>query len=139
MGHWKRVIKISGDTDCYYCINDMTRHDLPATCLVVLVTVPDHLSAIMLHVYIDTVLVSCYNSCSDLLLIAHVYFVTLPGTCYLVCSGILCMFCIAYIFYCCRHMPIRMVTSITSPLHVHVYHVTTRQSYLLYYNNWIRL
>jgi len=23
MRHWKRLIKISGDTDCYYCINNM--------------------------------------------------------------------------------------------------------------------
>jgi len=24
MGHWKRLIKISGGTDGYYCINNMT-------------------------------------------------------------------------------------------------------------------
>ena len=89
-------------------------HDFDMTYLIH-VTVPDHLSVIMLHVYIDAVLVSCYNSCSDLLLLAHVYFVTLPDTCYPVCSDILCMFCIAYI----------LLLQTYAHLHVHLYHVTT--------------
>jgi len=84
---------------------------LPDPCLVVLVTVPDHLSVIMLHVY----------------------FVTLPGPCYTFCGGILLMylhyiysvFCISCRHHYCYaqhrivvvlHMPTCMFTSITSPL-----------------------
>ena len=93
-------------------------HDLPDTCIlivVVLVPIPDHLSAIMLPVL----------------------FVTLPGTCYTFCGGILfiyiCILCIAYILFSVYladitivyaphrmmvilHMPICMFISITSPL-----------------------
>jgi len=90
-------------------------------CLVVLVTVPNHLSVIMLHVY----------------------FVTLPGTCYTFCGGILLMFmytlhCI-YSVFCihCRHQ-YELCTTLYygyiayAHLHVHFYHVTTKQPYLLY-------
>ena len=115
MGHWKRLIKIPGGTDCYYCINDMT-------CLIhvsYLVTVPDQLSAIMLHVY----------------------FVTLPGTCYTFCGGILLMYmytlhCI-YSVFCipCRHHYCICTTPYYgyiayAHLHVHFYHVTTIQHYI---------
>ena len=63
--------------------------------------------------------------------------VTLYVVAYYACSAL-------HIFYCCRHMPICMFTSITSSLpcsclsrhhyYVYVYHVTTIQSYLLCYN-----
>ena len=112
MGHWKRLIKIPGGTNCYYWINDMT-------CLIhvcYLVTVPDNLSAITLHGY----------------------FVTLPGACYTFCGGILRMFCIANILFfvylmdiitvyaqhrirVILHMHICMFTSITSPLYNLIY------------------
>ena len=129
MGHWKRLIKIPGGTDCYYCITFMTYLIHVYYCLVVLVTVPDHLFAIMLHEYV----------------------VPLPGTCYTFCGGILCILCIASIMFyvyladiitvyaqhsigvilhmltcifillmpTCMfilHMPTCMVTAITSPL-----------------------
>ena len=83
MGHWKRLIIIPGGTDSYYWLKNMTCLIHVYYCLVVLVTVPDHLSAIMLHVY----------------------FVTLPGTCYTFCGGILlmcmytCILCITYILF----------------------------------------
>jgi len=111
MRHWKRLIKIPGGTDCYCCINNMSCLIHVYYCFVVLVTVPDHLSAIMLHVY----------------------FVTLPGTCYTFCGGILlmymyilpCIFCFLYtlqtsflyIHNTVLHMPICMFTSIPSPLY----------------------
>ena len=47
MGHWKRLIKIPGGTDCDFLINNMTCLIHVCYCLDVLVTVPDHLSAIM--------------------------------------------------------------------------------------------
>ena len=111
MGHWKRLIIISGGTDYYYCIKNMTCLIHVYYCLAVLVTVPDSLSGIMFHVYV----------------------VTLSGTCYIFCGGILRMFCIAYILFdvyltdiiivyaqyrimVILHMPICMFTSITSPL-----------------------
>ena len=50
MGHWKRLIKIPGGTDCYYCIKNMTCLIHIYYCIVVLVTVPEHLSVIMLPV-----------------------------------------------------------------------------------------
>ena len=67
MGHWKILIKISGGTDCDYCINNMTYLIHVYSCLVVLVTVPDHLSSIMLHVYFVTLPDTCYTSCGDTL------------------------------------------------------------------------
>ena len=59
MGHWKRLIEIAGGTDCYYWINNMTclwinNMTCPIYvfyCLVVLVTVPDHLAAISILCY----------------------------------------------------------------------------------------
>ena len=112
MGHWKRLIKIPGGTDCYYCIKIMTYLIHVSSCLVVLVIVSNNLSAIMLHVY----------------------FVTLLGTCYTFCGGILLMYmyplhCI-YSVFCipCRHH----FDLCTTPyygyiahahLHVHFYHV----------------
>ena len=126
MGHWKRLIKIVGGTDCYYCINNMT-------CL-----------------YCCT----CY--CSWAFSRYHVtcIFVTLPGTCYSFCGGILYMFCIVAILLSiylidinsvyaqhsivvilhmltCMfilHMPTCMFTSITSSLDNSIYYI-----------NWIRL
>jgi len=91
------------------------------SCLVVLVTVPDHLSSIMLHVY----------------------FVTLPGTCYTFCGGILLMYmytlhCISSIFCIpCRHHYCIYTTLFYgyiayAHLHVHFYHVTTIQHSILY-------
>ena len=108
MGHWKRVIVIPGGTDCYYCINNMTCLIHVNYCFVVLATVPDHLSSIMLLVY----------------------GVTIPGTCYIFCGGILLMYMLHCIYSVscipCRyawhrimgilHMHICMFTFITSPL-----------------------
>ena len=67
MGHWKRLIKISGGTDCYYCINNMTCLIHVYYCVVVLVTVPDMLSTIMLPVDFATLPDTCYTSCGDTL------------------------------------------------------------------------
>ena len=114
MGHWKRLIKIPGGTDCYYCINNMTCLIPVYYCIVVLVTVPDHLSAT--H--------------------AHVYFVPLSGSYYTFCCGTLLMY--IYVLYCiysvfcipCRHHYCLCTTPYYgyiayAHLHVHFYHVTT--------------
>jgi len=93
MGHWKRLIKIPGDTDCYYCINNMTCLIHVYYCLVVLVTVRDKLSAILLPVY----------------------FVTLPGTCYTFCGGILLM----YMYTSALHIFCFLYTLQTSLLYMH--------------------
>ena len=75
MGHWKRLIRIPGGTDCYYCLNDMT-------CLIhvcYLVTGPENWSAIMLHVYLllclvhVTLSVVAYYACSTLHLFCFLY------------------------------------------------------------------
>ena len=117
MGHWKRLIKIPGDTDCYYYINIMTYliHD---SCLVVLVTVPDQLSAIMLHVYFVTLLhvtlsVVAYYSYTCILCIAYLLF-----SVYL--ADIITVYAQHRIMVILP-MPICMFTSITSPLYNIIY------------------
>ena len=67
MGHWKRLIKIPGGTDCYYCINNMTCLIHVYFCVVVLVTFPDMFSTIMLPVDFATLPNACYTSCGDTL------------------------------------------------------------------------
>ena len=136
MRHWKRLIKIPGGSDCYYCVKNMTYLLHVYYCLVVLVTVPDHLFAIMLHVYV----------------------VPLPATCYAFCGGILLMYmytlhCL-YSVFCipCRHHYCLCTTPYDgyiayAHLHVHYYHVTTSMfisitsplNNSIYYINWIRL
>ena len=136
MRRWKRLIKIPGGTDCYYWRNNVTCLIHVFYCLLVLVIVPDHLAAIMLHVY----------------------FVTLPGTCYPFCGGVLLMY--MYTLYCiysvfcisCRHHYRQYTTPyygyiVYAHLHVHCYHVTIRMFISItspldnniYYVNWIRL
>ena len=136
MGHWKRMIKIPSGSDCYYCLNNMTCLIHVYYCVGVLVTVPDHLSAIM----------------------SHVYFVTLPGTCYTFCSGILLLYMYAlHCIYSVFCIPYRHHYWLcTTPyygyiayahLHVHVYHITTSMfisitsplDNSIYYIHWIRL
>ena len=52
MGHWKRLIKISGGTDCYYCINHMTCLIHVYYYLFILVTLTAILFTTMSHVYL---------------------------------------------------------------------------------------
>ena len=51
MWHWKRLIKILGATDCYYCINNMTYSIHVYYYSFILVTFPAILFTIMSHVY----------------------------------------------------------------------------------------
>ena len=67
MGHWKRLIKISGGTDCYYCINNMTCLIHVSYCVVVIVTIPVILSIIVLPIDFATLSDACYTSCDDTL------------------------------------------------------------------------
>ena len=113
MGHWKRLIKIPGGTDCYYCINDLT-------CLIhvcYLVPGPDNFSAILLHVYL-------------LLYLVHV---TLSMVAYYARSA-LHLFCFLYtlqtsLLY--MHNTVGWLYCIC-PSACSFYHVTTRQHYWLY-------
>ena len=111
MGHWKRLIKIPGDTDCYYCINDMT-------CLIhvcYLVTVPDHLSAIMLHVYcVYTALHIFYFLCLHILLM---YKYTL--------HYIYSVFCIPCRHHYCLCTTLYYGYIAYAHLQVHFHHITT--------------
>ena len=124
MGHWKRLIKISGGTDCYYCIHNMTCLIHVYYCLDVIVTVPDHLSAIMLHVYLllclvhVTLSVVAYYACSAL----HLFCIPCRHH-YCICTTQYC----GYIAYAHLHVHIAY-----AHLHVRFHHVTTRQYYLLY-------
>ena len=114
MGHWKRLTKIPGGTDCDYCINNMTCLIHVYYCLDALVTVHDHLSAIMLHVHVVTFPISYYTFCDGIL---FMYMYTLH------CKySAFCVLCILHVVYAHHssmsilHMPICMLTSITSPL-----------------------
>ena len=52
MGYWRRLIKIPGSTDCYYCIIHMICSTYVYYCPFLFVTIPDMLSTIMSHVYL---------------------------------------------------------------------------------------
>ena len=67
MGYWKRLIKILGVIDCYYCINDIACLIHINYCSVVLVTTPDILFTIMSPVYLVMLSNTCYVSCGDIL------------------------------------------------------------------------
>ena len=121
MGHWKRLIKISGGTDCYYCINNMTCPIHVSYWLVALVTSPDHLSLIMLPVY----------------LVPFLIHVTLSVVAHYSCTSIFCIaYTLLYVYLAniitVYAQPGSMVLLYAAHLHVHFYHITTRQHYLLY-------
>jgi len=129
MGHWKRLIKIPGGTDCYYCIIIMTCLIHVYYCLVVLVTVPDHLSAIMLYVYC----VTCYmlhflwwhtthvHVYSALHIFRFLY--TLQTSVLYTHNTVLWLYCIC---------PSACSLPSRHHWHVHFCHVITRQHYWLY-------
>ena len=99
MGHWKRLFKISGGTDCYYCINKMTCLLHVYYCLVVLVTIPDNLSTTMFLMW-------------------SVYFIPLPDTYYTFCGSILLMYTytlhftyfLFHIYSSCTHYSYTLMT-----------------------------
>ena len=145
MGHWKRLIKKPGGTDCYYCINIMTCLIHVFYCLVVHVPVPDHFAVIMLPVYVVTLPVSCYTFCGGILLMymynLHCIYSVSCIPCrhhYCICTTQYC----GYIAYAHLHIHIAY-----AHLHVHFYHVTTSMfisitsplDNLIYDINWIRL
>ena len=67
MGHWKRLIKIPGGTDCYYCLNHLTCSTHGYYSPFLFVTLPDMLSTLMSHVYLVALLDICYTPCGDTL------------------------------------------------------------------------
>ena len=94
-----------GGTDCYYCINHMTCLIHVYYCLVVLVTTPDHLFAIMLHVYVVPLSGTCYTFCGGILL------TTLPDACYTSCGDILFMY--TYTLHCMPLVPVYTIDIIS--------------------------
>ena len=122
MGHWKRMIKISGGTDCYYCINDMT-------CLIhvcYLVTVPDNLSDIILPVYLLLYLVHVTLSMSRNSALHISSSICIP--CSLCSTPYYSYIAYAHMHVHCYHITTNMFISITSPL-----------DNSIYFLNWIRL
>ena len=67
MGHWKRLIKIPGGTNCYYCINHLRCSTHGYYCPFLFVTLPDMLSILMSPVYLIALLDICYTPCDDTL------------------------------------------------------------------------
>ena len=116
MGHWKRVIKIAGGTDCYYCINDMTC--LVHICYLVIVhaTLSDILLLVYLLLYLAHVILSvvAYDSCTCLLCIAYMLFSVYLAD----IITVLTQHCIMVIW----HMPMCCI-SITSPLDNNNYYI----------------
>ena len=84
MGHWKRLIKISSGTDCYYCINNMTwfmdvYYYFVYTCYTFWYLIYHHVTCIMST---DTYILLCGYTCyifPNVLSIAmsHIYFALL--------------------------------------------------------------
>ena len=130
MGHWKRLIKIPGGTDCYYCINNMTCLIHVSYCLVVHVPVPDHFVVIMLPVYVVTLPVTCYTFCGGILL---TYMYNLPCIYSVSCISCRHHYCICTTQYCgyitYAHLHVHIAYA---HLHVHFYHATPRSHYLWY-------
>ena len=103
MEHWKKLIKISSDTDCYYCINNMTYSIHVYHRSIILVTIPDILFIIMSHVYLVTLSDTCYTSCGDILFMCAY---DVHSTYYVSC--ILCRhcYCITVVWLCRVHKSI---------------------------------
>ena len=76
MGYWKKLIKIPGGTDCYYCISYLTCSIHVYYCLLILVTLPDILPTTMSHVYcarhVETLFMYMYTLHS-MYSLSHVY------------------------------------------------------------------
>jgi len=125
-GHWRRLIKIPGGADCYYCINHMTCRHMHIIVLLYLllflIFYPQscHLYT-LLHFLIFTLHVVIHYSWTHILCIAYILF-------YVYLADIITV-------YAQRSS---MVILHTAHLHVHFYHVTTIQ-YCLLYKNWILL
>ena len=108
MGHWKRLIKISGDTNCYYCINNITYSIHVYYCPFILVTLSTILFA-SCHMYNLHFLYSHY-SCT-LILCIHIFFVVFSiATLFLYNHKHYSM--IIFIYFMCRY-------SYLSSLHYH--------------------
>ena len=122
MGHWRRLIKIPGGTDCYYCINHMTYSTHVSYCPFIFVPIPDMLSTIM----------------SPYTLLHSLIFVTLHVLTHYLCR---CILRIAYILLyvyvadfitvCAQHSS-NMVMLHTTHLHIHFHHIINIQQYFLY-------
>ena len=67
MGHWKRLIKIPGGIDCYYCVNNITCPIHVYYCSVIPITIPDILSTIMSPEHLVTLPDICCTSWGDTL------------------------------------------------------------------------
>ena len=122
MGHWKRLIKIPSGADCYYCINHMTYSThvsiiVPLSLLLFLICYPHscHLYT-LLHFLIFVILhVVTHYSWIYILRIAYMLL-------YVYFAYIITVYA--------QHSS--MVMLHTAQMHVHFYHVTTIQYYLLY-------
>jgi len=118
--HWKRLIKIPGGTDCYYCINDMTWLSCYMYAILLLFMILYPISCYLYTCYFTRYHVTCI-------------LVTLPGICYTFCIAwhtthvlhcIYYTFCTTDIITVCTpyrivitlHRPICLYTSIMSPL-----------------------
>ena len=145
---WKRVIKIAGGTDCYYCINDMTltwpaRYMFRCTCYCSWSFIRYRVTYILV-----TVSVSCYTFCEGILRMFHSTSILFPVflanivtvyarhrmmvilymlTCMFILHMLTCMFIL--------HMPTCMFIYITTIF----ISITSPLDNIIYYINWTRL
>jgi len=122
MGHWKRLIKIPGGTDCYYWINHMTCSTHVYYCPFIFVTIPDLLSTIMTPVYLVPRSSICYTPCGNILFMAIYILCVASIPLYVYLTNISIVYT--------QHSSVVMLH--TAHLHVPFYHVTTIYQSLLY-------
>ena len=112
-GHWKRLIKLSGDTDCYYCTNNMTCSIQVCYCPFILVTLSDILFTIISHVhfmYKHTIYVHVYSA-----LHISCFMYTLQTSLLYMHNPVVWLYCILHIC---------MFISITSSLYNNISYIT---------------
>ena len=139
MGHWKRVIKIAGGTDCYYCINDMTWtwlawYMFSYTCYCSWSFIRYRVTCILI-----TVSVSCYTFCDGILRMFHSTSILFP----VFLADIVTVYArhrmmvILYMLTCMfiLHMPTCMFIYITTIF----ISITSPLDNIIYYINWTRL
>jgi len=99
MGHWKRLIKIPGDTDCYYRINNMTCSIYVYYYPFILVILPDILPTCILWTSCgDTLLMYPYTLYSIYFLLTHCFCIITNTIAWLLMS-ISCVYVYIYHHY----------------------------------------
>ena len=124
MGHWRRLIKIPGGTDCYYCINHMTCLTHVYYCpFIFLLFLSDMLSTIMSPVYLITLSYICYTPCGNVLFM-HTYTLHCIYSAFMYTLQTSVQYMHNTVVWLCCILHTCMFISITSPLYNTIYYIT---------------